>query len=106
MAEFKIPHNPINSLKREIRAANHSSVDPELLKTLIDSSIGNQHNVSQVMAGLTELLTILKGVDGRPDPEISRLEEKMNKILEQNYHLIRALNELTTHLKNHRTKLL
>jgi hypothetical protein len=54
------------------------------------------------MSGLSELLTILKGVDGKEDPEISKLEAKLNKVLEQNYQLIQALNELTTHLKRNK----
>ena len=100
---FIVHHDPIHSIKRDIRSLKENSADAELLKTLVDSNIGTQHNISQVMSGLTELLSILKGVDGKPDPEIAKLESKMNKILEQNYQLIQALNELTAHLK--RTKI-
>jgi len=102
--EFIINHSPLHSIKRDIKSLRENSADAELLRTLIDSNIGTQHNISQVMSGLTELLSILKGVDGKQDPEITKLEEKMNKVLEQNYQLISALNELTTHLKTQRNR--
>ncbi|MEM4248098.1 MAG: hypothetical protein QXH80_02430, partial [Candidatus Nanoarchaeia archaeon] len=94
---FIVHHSPIHSIRRDIKSLKENSADAELLKTLIDSNIGTQHNISQVMSGLTELLSILKGVDNKPDPEIAKLEVKMNKILEQNYQLIQALNELTNY---------
>jgi hypothetical protein len=100
---FSIHHNPIHGLKREIKSLKEGGTnDAELLRALVESNIGSQHNVSQVMSGLSELLTILKGVDGKEDPEISKLEAKLNKVLEQNYQLIQALNELTTHLKRNK----
>jgi hypothetical protein len=102
---FHIEHSQFHGLKREIKSLKENSANTEILKTLIDSNIGTQHNISQVMSGLTELLSILKGVDGKQDPDITKLEEKMNKVLDQNYQLINALNELTTHLKNQRNKI-
>lgn len=79
-----------------------SSSSDKLQKRLIESNIKTQESVAQVVKSVKDLISSLKEAGETPEPELQvpkDINEKLDKLLQQNSEVAAKLDELLSLLK-------
>ena len=79
-----------------------SSSSDKLQKRLIESNIKTQESAAQVVKSVKELVSSLKEAGEAPEPELQvpkDINEKLDKLLQQNSEVATKLDELLSLLK-------
>ena len=104
---YHVRHNPIHHVKKEIK--KHRNSHEDLIHTLIENNKQLQENMSHVLKGLNELVSVLKSAGDEPTEEnfsmqaetpttagsggdrLTLVEQKVNQLIEQNRQIIEHL---------------
>jgi len=116
--ELHLARNSTHGIKRHLRELKASNNNHEqLLRAVIDSNIHTQQAVAEVSRSINEFVALLKSVGAEEEiikesakapivvnNKISIVEQKLDKIAQQNLQLIEVISDLVRHLKNEKPR--